>query len=195
MGNFTDFFSSGSGSNLLEIVQYIPDGRTFEGVSTNYTTPSMTSTLTTTTSYQTITPSVISYVPPSGTKYVRYEYNTKQSNINAYSGITHYKFYIDDVEVSAAWKNFSAQYYSSYGYAVFPIVLAYTLDLTASSDDIANGKISNWTSAKTLKWMCRGYNGTYDGAVLDQNYWRDGTGPAGAPYNFTYPLLTIYAYS
>lgn len=194
MGNLSTLFPAVSASNLLEIIQYVPDGRTFQGVSNNYTAPTVTNYQSTTTSYADVQGSNITYTPPNGTRYIRYELNTKQGCVNARSGITHYKLYVDGTEVEAAYKNFSSQYYSTYGYATFPISLAYSFDLTAASDDIANGKFSNWTGAKEIKWQARGYNTTYDDMRLNYNTWRDGTSASGS-YLWNYPLLTVSAYS
>ena len=155
MGNFSTFFRVASSSNLLEMVQYVPDGRTFQGRSNNYTAPTMTTPQSTTTSYVDVFGSNITYTPPGGTRYIRYEYNTKQGGTTARSGITHYRLYVDGTEVSSAYKNFSSQYYSTYGYAEFPVCLAYSFDLTAASDDVAYGKFSNWTGAKEIKWRAR----------------------------------------
>jgi len=194
MGNFTTFFPAVSASNLLEIIQYVPDGRTFQGVSNNYVAPTMTNYQYTTTSYADVFGSNITYTPPEGTRYIRYEYNTKQGGTTARSGITCYRLYVDGTEVDTAYKNFSSQYYSTYGYAEFPISLTYSFDLTAASDDIVNGKFSNWTSAKEIKWRARGHNATYDGVNFNYNTWRDGTGASGA-LQWNYPLLTVTAYS
>jgi|TARA_R110000803_G_scaffold126186_1_gene193652 hypothetical protein len=194
MGSLSTLFPAGSSSNVLEVIQYIPDGRTFQGVTNTYTAPTLTNYQASTLSYANITGTVITYTPPLGTKYIKYEYNTKQKNVSAYSGITHYRLYVDSTQVTAAFKTFSSQYYTSYGYATFPITLTYTFDLTATSDDITNGKFSSWTGAKEIKWMFRGYNSTYDNMHLDGNTWRDGTGSSGTS-TWVYPLLTLTAYS
>lgn len=194
MGNLSTLFPAVSASNLLEIVQYVPDGRTFQGVSNNYTASTVTNYQSTTTSYVDVAGSNITYTPPSGTRYIRYELNTKLGGVSGRSGISHWRLYVDGTEVQNAYKNFSSQYYSTYGYAVFPISLAYSFDLTAASDDIANGKFSNWTGAKEIKWQVRAYNTTYDDSRLNFNYWRDGTGASGS-FVWNYPLLTVSAYS
>ena len=194
MGNFSTFFPAASASNLLEIIQYVPDGRTFQGVSNNYVAPTMTNYQGTTTSYVDIFGSNITYTPPEGTRYIRYEYNTRQGGTTARSGITHYRLYVDSTEVQNAYKNFSSQYYSTYGYAEFPVSLTYSFDLTSASDDIANGKFSNWTGPKEIKWMARGYSTTYADVRFNFNTLRDGTSATGA-YIWNYPLLTVSAYS
>lgn len=194
MGNFSSFFSSGGGSNLIEMIQYIPDGRTFQGASGNFTAPTLSNYQSTTTSYSNVLGSNITYTPPSGTSYITYEFHSKQGNVSARSGITHYRLYVGGTQVSNAYKNFSSQYYSSYGYSTFPICLRYVFDLTAGSDDVANGKFSTWTDAREIKWMARGYSTTYDDARLNYNTWRDGTGASGV-YLWNYPLLTLTAYS
>ena len=194
MGNLSTLFPAASASNLLEIVQYVPDGRTFQGVSNNYTAPTISNYQSTTASYADVLGSNITYTPPDGTRYIRYELNTKLGGVNGRSGISHFRLYVDGTEVQNAYKNFSSQYYSTYGYGVFPITLAYSFDLTAASDDVANGKFSNWTGAKEIKWRVRAYSTTYDDGRLNFNYWRDGTGASGA-LTWNYPLLTVSAYS
>lgn len=194
MGNLSTLFPAASASNLLEIVQYVPDGRTFQGVSNNYTAPTISNYQSTTASYADVLGSNITYTPPDGTRYIRYELNTKLGGVNGRSAISHFRLYVDGTEVQNAYKNFSSQYYSTYGYGIFPITLAYSFDLTAASDDVANGKFSNWTGAKEIKWQVRAYSTTYDDGRLNFNYWRDGTGASGA-LAWNYPLLTVSAYS
>tara|TARA_R100000278_G_scaffold25006_1_gene23090 strand:+ start:13275 stop:13859 length:585 start_codon:yes stop_codon:yes gene_type:complete len=194
MGNLSTLFPPASSSNLLEIIQYVPDGRTFQGASNNYTAPTTSNYQSTTTSYVDVQGSNITYTPPNGTRYIRYELNTKIGGVNGRSAISNFRLYVAGTEVEAAWKSFSSQYYSTYGYAVFPISLAFSFDLTAASDDIANGKFSNWTGAKEIKWMVRAHDSNYDDGRLNFNYWRDGTGASGA-YVWNYPLLTVSAYS
>jgi len=194
MGNLSTLFPAASSSNLLEMIQYVPDGRTFQGVSNNYTAPTTSNYQSTTTSYVDVQGSNITYTPPGGTRYIRYELNTKICGYNGRSAISHWRLYVDGTEVQNAYKNFSSQYYSTYGYAVFPISLAYSFDLTAASDDITNGKFSNWTGAKEIKWQVRAYSTSYDDGRMNYNYWRDGGGASGT-YTWNYPLLTVSAYS
>lgn len=202
MSNFTDFFSVGSSSNLLEIIQAPADGRAVQGVSNSYTLDNVTSTQTNTTSYADVTGSHITYIPPTATKYIRYEFKThigSTSGIAAgISMISHWRMYVDDNQITQAYKQFSSNYYqtgsSYYGYGHVPVTVGFVFDLTAASDDFPNGKFSNWTTGKEIKIMSRGYSTSYDGAYIHNNVWRDGTGASGNN-TFTPPLLTVIAYS
>jgi hypothetical protein len=69
----------------------------------------------------------------------------------------------------------------------------FVFDLTAASDDIPNGKFSNWTTGKTIKMKARRYNSSYTSS-MNTNTWMDGASASGDGL-WTYPLLTVTAYS
>lgn len=202
MSNFTDFFSVGSSNNLLEIIQAPADGRTMQGVSNSYTLDNVTSNQTNTTSYADVTGSHITYIPPADTKYIRYEFKTHIGNLSSVaegiSMISHWRMYVDDNQITQAYKQFASNYFvtgsSYYGYANLPITIGFVFDLTAASDDFTNGKFSNWTTGKEIKVMSRAYSTSYDGPYIHRNIWRDGTSASGNN-TFTPPLLTVIAYS
>ena len=102
--------------------------------------------------------------------------------------------YVDDTQITHAYKNFASNYNTPYGYANLPVTMTYVFDLTADTDDYATGKITGWTSAKEIKCMVRAYSTTYDGARLHWNVWRDGSGTSGDDV-YTPTLLTVIAYS
>lgn len=194
MGNFTDFFTVASSNNLIESISGICDGRTIEGVSSSYTFENVTGGQTTNDSYADITGSSITYVPPADTKYVHYEYIFKFDPTSR-SGISHFRLYVDNSEVTAAYRQLSSSdgYTTGYAYGVMQGRMDFVFDLTASSDDIPNGKFSNWTTGKTIKMKARRYNSSYTSS-MNTNNWMDGTGASGDGV-WTYPLLTVTAYS
>jgi hypothetical protein len=69
--------------------------------------------------------------------------------------------------------------------------LYWVFDLTASSDNAANGEFASWTSNKTIQVKFRRYNSTY-GIAANWNRYYNGGGSSG---NYTYnrPKLTIIA--
>ncbi len=194
MGNFTDFFSVSSSNNLIEMISGIPDGRSIEGVSNTYTLQNVTGAQSLSNSYADITGSEITYIPLDSTKYIFYEYIFNFDPQDR-SGISHYRLYVDSTEVQAAYINFASSYgyTSGYAYGVCQGRMRFVFDLTAASDDVANGKFSNWTSGKTIKMTARRYSSSYD-CSLNRNNWMDGGGASGDGV-WTYPLLTVTAYS
>ncbi len=194
MGNFTDFFTVASSNNLIESVSGICDGRTVEGVSSSYTLENITASQTLGDSYADITGSSITYAPPADTKYVHYEYIFKFDPTSR-SGISHFRLYVDNSQVNSAYRQLSSSdgYSTSYAYGVMQGRMDFVFDLTASSDDIPNGKFSNWTSGKTIKMMGRRYSSSYTSRIHSNN-WMDGTSASGDGI-WTYPLLTVTAYS
>lgn len=194
MSNFTDFFSIASSNNLIEMIAGIPDGRSVDGVSNTYTLQNVTGVQSLSDSYADITGSAITYIPPADTKYISYEY-IFNFDPRGRSGISHYRLYVDSTEVEAAYVNLASSYgyTTSYEYAVLQGRMRFVFDLTAASDDIANGKFSNWTTGKTIKMSARRHSSSYS-CDLNRNHWMDGISSSGDGL-WTYPLLTVTAYS
>lgn len=189
MGNLTGFFPAASGSNVLEVLTGTCDGRSVTVDSGTYTFQNPSAVINLTTSYQDITGSSMAYTPPAGAKHVSYEFNF-MFDCKAQSGISHFKLMVDGTEVNPAYKNFASNYYSSYHHGNFPCSVFYVFDLTAASDDVANGKFSSWTSNKTIKVQGREYGSGYEAAVHTMIY-----GSTVGTASFVRPNLTITAYS
>jgi len=187
-GSFRIGYQSGE---IIETIAAIADGRTVTVQSGSYTMANVTAVQSSSTSYADMNGSSISYTPPSGTNYVVYEYQFKMDVTNN-SGISHYKLFVDSTEVIPAYKNYSSNYASTnWHHANLHTSVYWVFDLTAGSDDAANGKFASWTSAKTLKCQFRGYSSGY-GVNIHSNVWRDGSG-ASSPYTLTKPMLRIQA--
>ena len=190
MGNLTDHFSSGGSSNILEEIIGSCDGSSITVGSGSYTLPSVTSITALTTANATIPGSEFSYTPPSDATRVMYSFEFKIEQVS-YSGISHYKLLVDDVEVTAAYRDFAFAYNSTeHSSDVF--IMRYVFDLTAASDDTANGKFNGWSSSKTIKVTGREYSSTYQ-VNVNANHYRDGAGATGV-YELAKPILTIKAY-
>lgn len=197
MGNFSDFFATSSGNNILEMISCVPDGRSIAVPSGTYTLQTNNKREALQTNYTDLSGSAITnYTPPGGTKYLKYEYTFqvagRGSSANLY-GISHFRLYVGSDEIVEAFKTYSGQYYSTYGYNVQQFSVGYVFDLTATTNDVSKGKFSDWTDARTIKIQARRYNNSYT-PTAHGNIWRDGTG-ASSPFDGAKPLLTLIAYS
>jgi hypothetical protein len=135
---------------LLETIAGLCDGRSITSASGTYTLENITQgTLLDAASANFIDfpGSSINYKPPSGTKQVSYTFHftTGRNTVDSSIGL---KFFIDSTEVTAFKKyhGTDGDYGSSFHSVHFVIDVG-----SVSSDDIANGKLANWNTSKTLK--------------------------------------------
>lgn len=193
MGNFSDKFAAASGNNLIEEIQACCDGSSYTVSSGTYTPESVTGKQTSNDVHTKINGSAITYTPPTGAKYVFYNFRfmiNPQSN-NQHSGHSSYKLHVGGTEVTAARKHFSTNYHASYGHGIQLFDVGFVFDLTAATNDVANGKFSDWTDAREIKVTGRRYNSTYT-VDWHANKWRDG-GSTTSTSEWTRPMLTIKA--
>jgi len=192
MGNLTDHFSGGGGgSNILEELIGPCDGNSMTVSSGTYTFPNVTSITGLGASNLTIPGSEISYTAPEGATKLLYSFEFKIEQ-SSYSGISHYKILVDNTEVAAAYRDFAFGYIST-PHSSDMFRMHYVFDLTAASDDIANGKFNGWSSPKTIKVTGREYDGSTYQVNVNANHYRDGAGASGI-YEVAKPILTIKAY-
>jgi hypothetical protein len=188
MGNLTDHFSGGGGgSNVLEYIEYMADGRTITTTKGDVTVQSVTNYTDMTTSYQDLTGSVIEYQPPDGTKYVHFavEFKTLYADAN---NIGHFYSYIDNASgTPTKYTESRASFYNANHYDNWQ-QLKCTYIVGESTEDIPNGKIGTWDSPRTMKWMCREYSDSYEW-YLNRVYHIDG----GGSYDYSKPIVTIIA--
>ena len=180
-----------SPGGIIEVLTGKCNGGSQTVQSGTYTFPDVTATQALTTSYADVTGSSINYTPPTGTTRVKYELEMKLK-ATGYSGISHYRFYIDTVEVTSA-RSTRAFSYSSSNQGCMVQSFTWVIDCNASSASAANGSFTSWTAAKNLKWQAREYDGSYQ-MELHRNNWWDGTGATGTT-NIDVPTLTITAYA
>ena len=193
MGNFSEKFAAASGNNLIEEIKACCDGSSYSVNSGTYTTENITGAQASTASHVKINGSAITYTPPAGTKYLLYNFRfliNPLSN-NSHSGHSSYKLHVGGTEITAARKHFSTNYHSSYGHGIQLFDMGFVFDLTAATNDVANGKFSDWTDAREIKVTGRHYNSTYT-LNWHGNKWRDGNTATGA-YVLTRPILTLKA--
>ena len=196
MGNLTDIFPAPASNTVLEVIQGVCDGGSITVPSGTYTLQNVAGEQTlTSNSYLDVTGSSITYTPPENTKYVLYRFDFKWLSHGS-SGISHFRLYLDSTEIIPAYRQCAGQYSGVHtnNHANLPMMIEYVFDLTAVSDDIANGKLAGWTSAKTIKVQARAYNTDYYKPRAHGNHWFDGGGATGARQS-TKPVLNIIAYS
>lgn len=115
--------------------------------------------------------SSLSYVPPTGTTRVVYEFSFTRYWQTAGHAIMHFRFFIDGNEVTKARFNHSMQTYPE-----DLIHFSWTIPIGGSADTTI-GRQASWTTAKVLKMQARDYStGVNDGAIHGTNYWDGGGG-------------------
>jgi len=176
-----------TGSNIIEVISSICDGRSITVPSGTYTMPNVTAQQDMTSSYADLTGSSFTYTPPSDATKVIYHFQAMfcRSDDNP---IAHCKFFVDSDEATAYRKSVRSYH------ARILMDFKYLIDCNASSNDTATAKFTSWTSNKTMKMQAREYSGTYESAFHDIGSW-DGGGESGSGAGGTYtqPFLTIMA--
>jgi hypothetical protein len=140
---------------VLETLAGVCDGRTVVVESGSYTLPNVTTTQNITTSWTDVAGSSINYTPPSYTKQVIFEFHINISTdtdtgdgTNDSRGIVIFKMNIDGTSVVSQkqeWGDNTGAYADTFVYRGI-------IDIgNVSSNDIENGKLSSWTSGKTIK--------------------------------------------
>lgn len=192
MGNLTDSFPAASSSNVLEIVHGSCDGRSITVGSGTYTLENVTTHTNGTTSYQKIPGSLIAYTPPADARSVLYRFDFKWHSIGS-SAISHYYVDVDGTRITNSNKTFAENYSGNHGHhhGGRNESLYWVFDLTASSDNAANGEFADWSSNKTIQTKFREYGGVY-GVATNYNRYYDGGGTSGSN-TYTIPSLTIIA--
>ena len=177
--------------NILEYFTYTPDGRTITTTQGNITVPDMTSIhssgyFTSSNTVQDIS-GAITYIPPTGTKYVEYSYSGCWTYNDA-SPILHYRIQLGGTDISHSFKTAHIN-----GATTSPensMYLRAVIEITGSgSDDIANGKVDTWTTGKVLRAGVRHYSASYEGSI---NATRRFDGSATLTYRP--PTATIVAF-
>lgn len=168
-----------------QIIEYLAspcDGSSMVGLSGTYTTTNVTAAQVLNASYADITGSSITYTPPTGTTRVMYRYDFDSYWQTTAQSITHFKFFIDGVEVVYARHCRSMQYleYKSTFEWIIPI---------GGNADANTGRQATWTSGKVLKMQARRYAAGSNGQDLNGTTYWDGTGSN----QFNQPQISIIA--
>jgi hypothetical protein len=183
----TDNVQLASGANHFtrpgQIMEYLTspcDGSVVTGISGTYTWPSVPGQQTLSASYQTLSGSSISYVPPAGASKVVYRFNFGMRWENDHA-ITHHRFLIDETEVLWARQNRSGRYPED------KISFEWTINIGGTANT-SSGRQASWTSPKTLSVSSRWYGVSNNRNAHGTHYW-DGTGSN----QFVMPTLTLIA--
>jgi len=190
MGNLTDFFTGGGGSssNVLEHIEFYPDGRTITTSKGDITTENVTSYVNLTTTWINYPGSSLEYTPPDDTKYIHYAINFKGMHGDA-NNIIHLQAYVDNESNTAtaiAQSRYTA--YQTGNYDNF-YTCKTTISVGNDTEDVAAGQIGTWDSARTIKWMVREYTTSYEYVINRQYHW-NGT---GIYLNNAQPVITLIA--
>lgn len=162
-----DGVRSHSPGQIIETLAALCDGQSYTVTSGTYTTANVTAKQSTSTSYVDLNGSILNYTPPTGTASVTYEFFWMQSHVDQHN-IIHYRFYIDDVEVT------DARVTESGGYEGTQVSFHWTIPIGGAANT-ATGRQAIWTSAKQLKMKWRDY-GTSNEGKLHVTHWWDGVG-------------------
>lgn len=169
---------------IIEMLTSPCDGSEVKVASGTYDFPNITTQQSATTTYQKISGSSISYVPPVGATRVTYnfQYNTYWVSDHA---INHYKFYMDDQEVVYARHCRSQRYNEDRTTFEWNISIG-----QAASPSISYGQLQRWTQPIELYMMVRIYGGSNNNNIHGTYYW-DGAGGN----QLGIPILTITAFA
>ena len=166
---------------IIECLSSPCDGSTVVGLSGSYTWPSVIVGQSLTTTYADASGSSISYIPPSNATKVIYEYTANLGWNNAHA-ISHWRLYIDGIEVVYARTNRSGYYPED------KTTLKWVFNIGNSTDN-NTGRQATWTTAKILKWQARDYGGSNARLRLHTTQYWDG----GGTDQFSMPILTLTA--
>ena len=167
---------------IIETLSALCDGQSYTVTSGTYTTENVTAKQSTSTSYVDLNGSTLTYTPPAGTSIVTYEFFWLQSHVDQH-GIIHYRFYIDDVEVT------DARVSETGGYEGTQVSFHWTIPIGGTANT-ATGRQAIWTSGKQLKIKWRDY-GTGNEGKLHVTHWWDGA----TSEQFHRPQIKITAYA
>ena len=131
-----------------------------------------------------VTGSSVTYEPPSGTLYVEYEYSFTHSRSDVHS-IIHVDAVIDGTVVTKNSRTFSN--YQGVTQCQFQMIIE------IGTNNISNGQVSSWNSTRVIYLRAREYGSSWE-AILNTNYWWNGTYPASGDQQFVRPVVKITAY-
>ena len=165
--NPNGFSSNYRPGEIIETLSALCDGQSYTVSSGTYTTQNVSSSQTYTDSYVDLNGSTLNYTAPTGTAIVIYEFFWLQAHTSA-NNIAHYRFYIDDVEVT------DARLTESGGYEGTQVHFQWTIPIGGVTD-AATGRQATWTTAKELRMEYRDYGSSNYGKLHETTWW-DGVG-------------------
>ena len=168
---------------IIETLTGMCDGRTLVGLSTSIVLADITAYQDIAQdTYQDVTGSTISYIPPIGTKTLIYRFTFHKATSGSGSGINHFKMFIDDTTITYSKKTYAGDH--STGHNHMDCIMEWVFKLNASSTTVGDGyyTTADWVTAqqaKIIKVKGRRYNSSYNSRVHYNKYW-DGNTASGA---------------
>ena len=168
---------------IIETLTGMCDGRTLVGLSTSIVLADITAYQDIAQdTYQDLTGSTISYIPPIGTKTLIYRFTFHKATQASGSGINHFKMFIDDTTITYSKKTYAGDH--STGHNHMDCIMEWVFKLNASSTTVGDGyyTTADWVTAqqaKIIKVKGRRYNSSYNSRVHYNKYW-DGNTASGA---------------
>ena len=168
---------------IIETLTGMCDGRTLVGLSTSIVLADITAYQDIDQdTYEDVTGSTISYIPPIGTKTLIYRFTFHKATSGSGSGINHYKMFIDDTTITYSKKTYAGDH--STGHNHMDCIMEWVFKLNASSTTVGDGyyTTADWVTAqqaKIIKVKGRRYNSSYNSRVHYNKYW-DGNTASGA---------------
>ena len=139
---------------IIETISSICNGSSVTVGSGTYTITDVTGPQYPGVTYEDVNGSSFTYTPPSGTNTVVYEFHQYIGYAGTTAPLGHFKFFLDNVEVTCM-RSTSYMYYDGIH------VMRIPLNLNNATADVANGKVSTWTTNKTMKLQARKYLANY----------------------------------
>ena len=163
-----------SGTNVLETIQGVCDGRTVPGANGPYTLGDATYQ-TSSTTVQIMNGSSINYLPPAGTKTVIYKLWFSWMYVSsAYICLPHYGVQIDGTLINnSRWSTYHYRY-SNYDRPVQQDRIVGVIRVTGT-DNKADGQLASWDSAKTIRVQFDSYDSSQHRVRLHELVWWNGT--------------------
>ena len=164
---------------IIETLTGMCDGRTLVGLSTSIVLSDITSYQDIDQdTYEDVTGSTISYIPPIGTKTLIYRFTFHKATSGSGSGINHYRMLIDSTAITYSKKTYAGDH--STGHNHMDCIMEWMFKLNASSTTVADGyyTTADWVTAqqaKVIKIQGRRYNSAYNSRVHFNKYWEGNT--------------------
>ena len=120
-------------------------------------------------SFADVVGSSIAYTPPAGTQQVVYEYHFMLSDDGGNGPIGSFSLYLDSDEVTKFRTVIREDDSTEDRW-----VLKWGFNIGGSADT-ASGRVTTWTSAKTIKIQACRYSSSYPGTLHETNHWANGS--------------------
>lgn len=169
-------FPLSKAGQILETIEALADGTSVTVQSGTYTFTDVTTEQVLTNSHVSITGSSVSYVPPAGTTRVIYEFYVFLRELTDGRILAHFRGRVDGTNNNQA--RHTVRDVASAGLSDGQLWVYNKMILTigqVGSDDIANGKLASYNTARTLDFTARRYSGGYESGLHTTNHW-NGTG-------------------